>query len=118
MYISLTYIVASKWYQSFCKGGVGMTSASNRTARVGTRVPAHVKALLQRAADLSGRSLTDFIIASAQASAEETIRQHTVVQLSAEDSRRLAQALLNPPAPNVELREAFADYRSLTGQPS
>lgn len=93
-------------------------TASNRTERLGARVPAQVKAILQRAADLTGRSLTDFIIASAQAAAEETIRQHEVVQLSVDDSRRLAEALLNPPAPNAELRAAFVEYRTFTGQAS
>lgn len=93
-----------------------MTMTSRRTERLGARVPADVKAVLQRAADLTGRSLTDFIIASAQAAAEETIRQHAVVQLTSADSRRLAEALLNPAAPNAELRAAFAEYRTFTGQ--
>ena len=96
--------------------GYRMTMTSKRTERLGARVPTEVKAVLQRAADLTGRSLTDFVIASAQAAAEETIRQHEVMQLTAADSSRLAEALLNPPAPNVELRAAFAEYRSFTGR--
>ncbi len=38
-----------------------------------------------------------------------------VVQLTAADSRKLAEALLNPPEPNAELRAAFAEYRAFTG---
>lgn len=86
-----------------------------RMERFGARLPADVKALLQRAADLSGRSLTDFVLASAQAAAEETIRQHEMVRLTARDSRLLAEALLNPPAPSAKLRAAFEDYRAFTG---
>ena len=79
-------------------------------------MPADVKALLQRAADLTGRSLSDFVLASAQAAAEETIRQHAVMQLTADDSLRLAEALLNPPAPNARLQAAYQDYYAFTGQ--
>jgi uncharacterized protein (DUF1778 family) len=84
--------------------------------RLGARVPADVKALLQRAADLTGRSLTDFVLSSARAAAEETIRQHELVELTARDSHSLAEALLNPPAPNARLRAAFEDYHTFTGR--
>ena len=87
-----------------------------RTERLATRVPAEVKAILQRAADLTGRSLSDFVLASAQAAARETIRQHELVELSARDSRLLAEALLNPPAPNARLRAAFEEHQRFTGQ--
>jgi uncharacterized protein (DUF1778 family) len=87
-----------------------------RTERLGARVPADVKATLQRAADLTGRSLSDFVIASAQAAAEETIRQHAIMELTARDSRLLAEALLNPPEPNARLRTAFEDYDRFTDQ--
>src|SRR5206468_3522419 len=73
---------------------------TKRTERLGARLPADVKATLQRAADLSGRSLSDFVLASARAAAEETIRQHEVILLTARDSEALAKALLNPPPPN------------------
>lgn len=89
---------------------------ASRTERLGARVPADVKAILQRAADLTGRSLTDFVVASAQAAAEETIRQHEVILLTERDSRKLAQALMRPPAPNEQLKAAFEDYYRFTGQ--
>jgi uncharacterized protein (DUF1778 family) len=89
---------------------------ANRMERLGARVPADVKAILQHAADLTGRSLSDFVIASAQVAAEETIRQHEVMVLTARDSRRLAEALLNPPEPNERLKAAFEDYYRFTGQ--
>ena len=88
----------------------------HRTERLGARVPASVKATLQRAADLTGRSLTDFVVASAKAAALETIRQHEVIELSAEDSKKLAEALMRPPAPNARLQQAFADYYRFNGQ--
>ncbi len=86
------------------------------TERLAARVPAAVKEQIQRAAELTGRSLSDFVIASAQAAAEETIRRYEVVQLTAHDSRLLAEALLNPPEPNAHLRAALDDYRQLTSR--
>jgi uncharacterized protein (DUF1778 family) len=78
--------------------------------RLEARVSAEQKALLQRAADLQGRTLSDFIIGSAQQAAEEIIREHMVITLTAQDSRAFVEALLNPPAPNERLRAAAARY--------
>ena len=52
--------------------------ANLRTERVAARVTPEQKRLLQRAAELTGRSLTDFILSSAQEKAEETLRTHRV----------------------------------------
>jgi uncharacterized protein (DUF1778 family) len=79
--------------------------------RLEARVSAEQKAVLQRAADLEGRSLSDFLIESAQRRAEEVIREHEVIRLSVRDSLLFAEALLNPPAPSERLRAAFARYR-------
>lgn len=83
-----------------------------RTERLAARVPAEVKEYLQHAADLSGRSLSDFVLASATAAAAEIIREREVIALTASESRRLAAALQNPPAPNARLQAAFEDYQS------
>jgi uncharacterized protein (DUF1778 family) len=90
--------------------------ATRHTERLGARVPADVKLLIQHAADLSGRSLSDFVIASARAAAEETIRQHEVIELTARDSMKLAEALLNPQGPNERLKAAFEDYYAFIGK--
>jgi uncharacterized protein (DUF1778 family) len=82
----------------------------NRDERIAVRVPADVKAILQHAADLTGRSLSDFVVASAQAAAEETIRERQIIQLTVRDSLLLAEALLNPPPPNEKLKAAFEEY--------
>jgi uncharacterized protein (DUF1778 family) len=87
-------------------------SNSSKRDRLEARVTPEQKALFQRAADLSGRSLTDFVVASVQATAEETIRTHQVMQLSARDTERLLAALQNPPPPNEALRAAALRYRA------
>lgn len=89
-------------------------ATQSKTERFAARLPADVKALLQRAADLSDHSLRDFVIESVSTAASATIREREVVRLSAEDSRRLAEALINPAPPNQTLRAAFEDYRRFT----
>lgn len=81
--------------------------ATAKTERLEARVPVFLKRIIQRAADLQGRSITDFVIASLDRSARETVREHEVMKLNAEDSLRLAKALINPPAPNAALKRAM-----------
>jgi len=86
---------------------------STKTARLDARVSQEQKALIQRAADLQGRSLTDFIVASLQESAKRAIEEHEVIVLSAEARRVFIEALLNPPEPNEALRRAARTHRKL-----
>lgn len=95
-------------------GSLRTTKTKRRAAKRGrfaARISEEQKVLLQRAADLQGRSLSDFVIESAQRAAEAVIREREVITLSAEDSRAFAEAMLNPPEPNERLRAAFARYQ-------
>ncbi len=76
------------------------------TARLEARLKPEIKALWQQAADLEGRSLTDFVIASVQAEATRVIEQHQRLALSYDDSETVVAALLNPPAPSAALKAA------------
>lgn len=69
------------------------TPAPTRTARLEARLPEEVHALLKRAAELQGRSLTDFVVASAHEAAVRTVESDAVVRLSATDQRRFAEAV-------------------------
>ena len=87
-----------------------MTTAKRE--RLEARITQEQKALFQRAADLSGRTLTDFVVASTQAAAEEIVRQRDLFVLSPRDSIRFVEALLSPPEPNEQLRAAAEHYRA------
>lgn len=85
------------------------SAARERTTkeeRVQARVNADTKDLLERAARYRGVSLSDFMVSSASEAATRTVQEHTLIHLSAQDSRAFAEALLNPPAPNDALRQA------------
>jgi uncharacterized protein (DUF1778 family) len=81
--------------------------AVDRIARLEARLPASVYAMLKRAAELKGRSITDFVVDAAQDAAQRVIEEDGIIRLSAEDQARFAQALLNPPAPNAALKRAI-----------
>ena len=86
-----------------------------RPERIEARLSSEAKAVIQRAADISGRSMSDFIVTSALEAAKETIREHAVIVLSARDSETFVEALLNPAGPNEALLAAAHRHRELFG---
>lgn len=86
-----------------------------RSERLEARISKAQKELFVRAADLQGRSLTDFVIASAQAAAVETVRTHDALRLSDRDRQAFVSALLTPPAPAGALQQAAKRYRDRMG---
>ena len=86
-----------------------------RSERLEARISKAQKELFVRAAELQGRSLTDFLVASAQEAALDTVRTHDAVRLSERDREAFVSALLAPPAPAKTLRQAAKRYRKRTG---
>ena len=85
------------------------------TARLEARLPADIHALLKRAAEIEGRTLTDFVVTAAREAACRTIEETDIIRLSVEDQRQIAEAILNPPDPAPALRRAFKRRRELFG---
>lgn len=86
-----------------------------RAERLETRVTAEQKRLIEQAAALQGRSITDFVLSSVQDAAKRAIEEHQRLELSVRDSQAFVEALLNPPPPNDRLRETVARYRRTMG---
>jgi len=85
------------------------------TARLEARLPNAVLTRLKRAAEIQGRTLTDFVVAAADEAACRAIEKTEIIRLSIEDQRRIAKALVNPPKPNAALKRAFKRRRQLLG---
>lgn len=81
------------------------------SARLEARTNQETKALIQKAADLEGRTLSAFLLESVRAAAIETIERHQTLKLTMRDSEAFADAILNPPAPNDALTAAAARYK-------
>jgi uncharacterized protein (DUF1778 family) len=91
------------------------TASSGRAERLEARITLAQKEILQRAAELEGRSLTDFVVSAAQEAARRIIQEHEILFLSARDHEVFVNALLNPPAPNEKLGRAARRYRQKHG---
>ncbi|HMD47992.1 MAG TPA: DUF1778 domain-containing protein [Bryobacteraceae bacterium] len=85
--------------------------SASATARLEARVTPELKQLIEQAAELEGRSITDFIVASTQSAAKQVIQERELLKLGARDREVFVQALMNPPKPNEKLRQAFRRYR-------
>ncbi len=91
-------------------------AAKVKAYRFDARLNEEQKTLIQRAADLEGRSMTDFVIQSAEMAAERTIEARSILVLTAKESEAFVELLLNPPEPGPVLRAAFHDYLRMTGK--
>ena len=87
----------------------------SRSARLEARISVEQKSVLQRAATLSGRTLSEFVVASAQDAATRVIQEHETIRLSRVEQIAFVSALLKPPAANARLRRAAAAYRKQMG---
>ncbi len=83
------------------------------TARLEARISIDLHSMLKRAAELQGRTMTDFVIDAVQVAAQRAIERAEVVRLSLADQQCFAQALLSTPQPSPALKRAFARRRKL-----
>ncbi len=77
------------------------------SARLEARISPELHTMLKRAAELQGRSVTDFVVSTVQEAARQTIQQSEIIALSVADQECFANALLSPPEPNDALKRAF-----------
>jgi uncharacterized protein (DUF1778 family) len=86
-----------------------------RGERLEARVTADQKSLIERAAALQGRSVTDFVLTSVQDAARRAIEEHQRLDLSLRDSQAFVEALMSPVPVNDRLRDTVRRYREKTG---
>ena len=98
------------------KTGESKVNGNSRTERLEARITLEQKDLFLKAAALTGRSLSDFVIASAYETAARTVREHEAMTLSARDREVFVAALLKAPAPGARLRKAARRYKKLIGK--
>jgi uncharacterized protein (DUF1778 family) len=85
----------------------------SRTARIEARIAPDALAIVRRAAEIQGRSISDFVVAAAQEAAQKTVAEVEVIQLSREAQEQFISLLLNPPPPSEALLRALGRHRSL-----
>ena len=90
-------------------------TSQERSERLEARITRGQKALFRQAAELQGRTLSDFIVQAASEAATRVVQEHQVIALTAEEQAVFVQALLNPPKPGPRLRAAARRFRKIMG---
>ncbi|WP_318013080.1 DUF1778 domain-containing protein [Mesorhizobium sp. B292B1B] len=92
---------------------IARTNQLTRTSRLEARISPDMLSVVKRAAEIQGRSVSDFVVSAAQEAAQRTVEETAIIRLSIEDQLALAEAILNPPEPNEALRKAADAYKRL-----
>lgn len=91
--------------------------ANLEMARFNARMTKEQKEFFEYASQLGGfRSLTDFIIQSAQKKAREIIEEHNRILASRRDQEVFFEAISNPENPKEELKTALEAYNQALGE--
>ncbi|MGB6536428.1 MAG: DUF1778 domain-containing protein [Xanthobacteraceae bacterium] len=93
------------------KQAKALRDAPMRGERLGFRVDRETKGLIERAAHLERRKVTDFCVATLASAARRTIAEHDTLVLSERDRQAFFDALINPPKPNKRLVRALAEHK-------
>ena len=78
-----------------------------RSTRLAFRVDAETKSLVEHAASLERRSVTDFCLTALTIATREAISRHESLVLSERDREAFFEALMHAPEPNERLQRAF-----------
>jgi uncharacterized protein (DUF1778 family) len=85
-------------------------------ARVVARIPPAVKETLQKAADLSGATLNQFLVQAALKEADRVLETERAIVLSERDAQTVFDLLENPPTPNQQLLVAVDRHRAFISE--
>jgi len=96
-----------------------MQTVIKKQARFDTRLSLEQKQSFEKAAYLGGfRNLTEFIISSAQAKANQIIKENEQIIESEKDAKIFFEAITNSKNPSKTLVKALKDYNSFIAKNS
>lgn len=84
------------------------SSTTLRTARLGLRATPEQEAVLRRAAEVSHKSLTDFVLDAAYRAAEQTLLDQRLFMVSGSQYQALLDMMDRPDTDNPCLAELFS----------
>ena len=87
-----------------------------KSGRFQIRLSARQRDLLERAALLEGRTLTDFVLTHAQTAAQRTIETESLLVLSARDTAAFLSAMHSSWQPSQAVRDDIRAMRTLLGE--
>lgn len=84
--------------------------APARIERLGFRLDKETKDMVERAAYLTRRKVSDFCVSALMDVARQTIAEHETLALSDCDREAFFAALINPPEPSERLKQAMVEH--------
>lgn len=93
-----------------------MSANTIKNERFEMRISAGDKRLISEAAKIRGMSPAEFTLKAAIAASRKTLSRVQTIRVSQRDQIAMADALLDPPAPNARLRKAMARYRKMVAK--
>lgn len=88
---------------------------NTRNTRLEARISSDQKNYFQHAANLAGRTLSEFVINSTQDAAAKVIANNEVIELSRKEQMAFVSSLLRPTESGPRLRQAAKRYRLAAG---
>lgn len=90
-----------------------MQQENMKSTRLEARITPAALAVVKRAAEIEGRSVSDFVVAAAQAAASRTIEQTQLIRLAVDEQKRFVDLLLDPPATAAAMERAREAHAAL-----
>lgn len=89
---------------------------TTNNARIDIRISKDQKEIIQYASRLLGfKSVSEYIISYISKNSKEIVYENSQILKSLEDKQIFVEALINPPAPNAELKKAQLNYKKFIG---
>jgi uncharacterized protein (DUF1778 family) len=89
------------------------TPAGEKDARLNFRIRPDIKDRIEKAASISGKSVTDFAVAALSESADEVLEHFHVTELSNRDRDVFLAILDQKSKPNKQLKRAAKTHKRL-----
>jgi uncharacterized protein (DUF1778 family) len=90
-----------------------MARTPTRSARIEARISPEALSIVRRAAEIQGRSISDFVVAAAQDAAERTVSETQRIRLTVAEHEKMMKLLRNPPPPTAAWKRAEKAHRKL-----
>ena len=84
-----------------------------RSSRIEARIAPDALEIVKRAAEIQGRSVSEFVVSAAREAANRAIDEASVIRLTLAGQRAFAEAILNPPKPSAGFERALASHELL-----
>jgi uncharacterized protein (DUF1778 family) len=83
-------------------------STTNESSRINLSTSADAKAMIERAATLTGTSVTSFILQNAYEAPRRVVSDYDTLMLTQRDFEVFASSMEKPPKPKAALRKLMA----------